>query len=165
MGKRYIVTLRESEKAELREIITKGKTQGYRIKHAQILLALDEKESMKNWTREEICKAYKANASTVSQIAERFVKEGLESALGRKEQLNRCRKVDGTVEAHIIAIACSKAPAGRERWTLQLIADELVRLGVVESISDTAVCNTLKKTNLSLGVKSNGAFQKQERSL
>ena len=165
MGKRYIVTLNDSEKAELCELIAKGKTQGYRIKHAQILLALDEKESMQNWTREEICKAYKVNPSTVSQIAERFVKEGLESALGRKEQLNRRRKVDGTVEAHIIAIACSAAPAGRERWTLQLIADELVRLGVVESISDTAVCNALKKTNLSLGAKSNGAFRRREQSL
>ena len=165
MGKRYIVTLSDSEKKELRELVAKGKTQGYRIKHAQILLALDEKATMQNWTREEICKAYKVNPSTVSQIAERFVKEGLESALGRKEQLNRCRKVDGVVEAHIIAIVCSEAPEGRERWTLQLIADELVRRGAVESISDTAVCNALKKTNLSLGAKSNGVSRRRELSL
>ena len=165
MGKRYIVTLSDSEKTELRELVAKGKTQGYKIKHAQILLALDEKESMQNWTREEICKAYKVNPSTVSQIAERFVKEGIESALGRREQLNRRRKIDGVVEAHIIALACSDAPTGRERWTLQLIADELVRLGVVESISDTAVCNTLKKTNLSLGAKNNGVSRRREPSL
>jgi hypothetical protein len=68
----------------------------------------------------------------------------LRIALGRKEQENRRRKVDGNVEARIIAIACSKPPEGRERWTLQLIADELVRLEVVESISDTTVLNTLK---------------------
>lgn len=72
----------------------------------------------------------------------------MEVALGRKEQAARHKKIDGRVEAHIIAIACSEAPEGRERWTLQLIADELVRLGVVDSISDTVVMETLKKTNL-----------------
>ena len=80
-----------------------------------------------------------------ADIAKRFVTGGLEAALGRKEQANRHKKIDGRVEAHIIAIACSEAPEGRERWTLQLIADELVRLGVVDSISDTAVMETLKK--------------------
>lgn len=69
----------------------------------------------------------------------------MEAALGRKEQVNRHKKIDGRVEAHIIAIACVEAPEGRERWTLQLIADELVRLGIVDSISDTAVMETLKK--------------------
>jgi transposase len=164
-GKRYIVTLTDAEKQELRDLVNKGKTQGYKIKHAQVLLALDEKRAKQNWTRDEICKAYKLNPSTVSHIAQRFVEEGLESALGRKEQVNRCRKVDGNVEAHIVAIACSEAPEGRARWTLQLIADELVRLGVVESISDTAVCNTLKKTNLNLGGKNNGVSLKPGQSL
>ena len=89
----------------------------------------------------------------------------LQTALGRKEQINRHRKVDGTVEAHMVAIACSEAPEGRERWTLQLIADELVRLGVVESISPTAVMNTLKKTNLNHGKRRNGVFQKLEQNL
>ena len=81
-------------------------------------------------------------------VAKRFVTGGVEAALGRKEQVNWHKKVDGRVESHIIAIACSEAPEGRERWTLQLIVDELVRLGVVESISDTAVMNTLKKNEL-----------------
>lgn len=89
----------------------------------------------------------------------------MEAALGRKEQVNRHKKIDGRVEAHIIAIACVEAPEGRERWTLQLIADELVRLGIVDSISDTAVMETLKKTNLSLGKRRNGASQNQGRSL
>ena len=97
---------------------------------------------------------------TISQIAKRFVTGGVEAALGPKEQANRHKKIDGRVEAHIIAIACSQAPEGRERWTLQLIADELVRLGVVGSISDTAVMETLKKTSLR-----NGAFQSPGRSL
>ena len=102
---------------------------------------------------------------TISQIAKRFVTGGVEAALGRKEQANRHKKIDGRVEAHIIAIACSQAPEGRERWTLQLIADELVRLGVVGSISDTAVMETLKKTNLSPGTRRTGAFQSPGRSL
>ena len=90
---------------------------------------------------------------------------GVDSALGRKEQLNRHKKIDGRVEAHMIALACSEAPEGRERWTLQLIADELVRLGVVDSISDTAVMNTLKKTNLSLGKRKNGVSRNRGRNL
>ena len=80
-----------------------------------------------------------------------FVENGLESALNRKKQENRHRKITGDVEAHIIAIACSDAPEGRDRWTLQLIADRLVELKIVESISSTAIGTTLKKTNSNLG--------------
>lgn len=165
MGKKYYVTLTDDERRYLSEMIQKGKTQGYRIKHAQILIKLDEIPENKEWTIKRIGEAYQAGHSSISDIAKRFVLEGLEAALGRKEQQNRHRKVDGEVEAHIVAIACSEAPEGRERWTLQLIADELVRLGVVESISDTAVSNTLKKTNLSLGERKSGAFLNRERSL
>lgn len=149
----------------LHEMVKKGKTQGYRIKHAQILLKLDEIAENREWTYERIKEAYHTTPHTICQIAKRFVTGGLEAALGRKEQANRHKKVDGRVEACMIAIACSEAPEGRERWTLQLIADELVRLGVVESISDTAVMETLKKTNLSLGKRKNGASPNQERSL
>lgn len=106
----------------------------------------------------------RVNACTVSEIAKRFVEEGIESALSRKEQANRPRKIDGKVEAHIVAIACSEAPEGRERWTLQLIADELVRLGVVESLSATAVGTTLKKTKSSPGKKRNGASPSRARN-
>lgn len=165
MSKKYVVTLSDEERGNLQALIQKGKTQGYRIKHAQILLRLDVIPENVDWPYERIKDAYTVTPHTISKIAERFVCGGLEAALGRKEQQNRHRKVDGEVEAHIVAIACSEAPEGRERWTLQLIADELVRLGVVESISDTAICNTLKKTNLSLGKRKNGVFPDQERSL
>lgn len=161
MNHKYIVTLTAEERAVLEELVAKGKTQGYRIRHAQILLKLDEIPENQKWTYEAIREAYGGTPYTISQIAKRFVTEGLEAALGRKEQQNRHRKVDGKVEAHIIAIACSEAPEGRDHWTLQMIADELVRLGVVDSISDTAVMNTLKKTNLSPGRKKNGASRKQ----
>ena len=165
MNHKYIVTLTEEERQELRALVQKGQTQGYRIKHAQILLKLDERPENQGWTYEKIKAAYHATPHTISQIAKRFVTGGVEAALGRKEQANRHKKIDGRVEAHIIAIACSQAPEGRERWTLQLIADELVRLGVVGSISDTAVMETLKKTTLSPGKRRNGAFQSPGRSL
>ena len=165
MGKRYIVTLDENERNELRMLVDKGKVAGYRIKHAQILLALDEKRTKGNWNNEEMSKAYRVNPSTVSQIAQRFVEEGLESALGRKVQENRRRKIDGRVEAYITSIACSKPPLGCACWTLQLIADELVRLNIVESLSATAVGTTLKKTNSSHGSKNNGVYRKQEQNL
>ena len=165
MNHKYIVTLTEEERDMLQDLIAKGRTQGYRIRHAQILLKLDEIPENREWTYDKIREAYHATPHTICQIAKRFVTGGVEAALGRKEQVNRHKKVDGRVEAHIIAIACSEAPEGRERWTLQLIADELVRLGVVESISDTAVMDTLKKTNLSLGRRRNGASPSRGRNL
>lgn len=165
MNHKYIVTLTAEERMYLEHLIAKGRTQGYRIRHAQILLKLDEIPENEKWTYAAIKEAYGATPHTISQIAKRFVTDGLESALGRKEQVNRHRKIDGKVEAHIVAIACSEAPEGRERWTLQMIADELVRLGVVESISDTAVMNTLKKTNSNLGKRRNGVSPKPEQSL
>lgn len=165
MNHKYIVTLTAEEREGLRTLVQKGQTQGYRIKHAQILLKLDEIPENQDWTYDKIKEAYHATPHTISQIAKRFVTGGMEAALGRKEQVNRHKKIDGRVEAHIIAIACSEAPEGRERWTLQLIADELVRLGVVDSISDTAVMETLKKTNLSLGKRRNGASRSRGRSL
>jgi len=164
MGKKYYVTLSETEREDLKDLVRKGKTQGYRIKHAQILLKLDEIPQNEKWTIEMIGEAYHAGHSSISSIAKRFVLEGLEAALGRREQVNRRRKVDGEVEAYIVAIACSEAPEGRERWTLELIADELVRLEVVDSISDTTILSVLKKTNLSLGRRKNGVFQNQEQN-
>jgi len=164
VGKKYYVTLSEEERASLEGLVSRGKTQGYRIKRAQILLKLDERAENAEWSQARIGEAYSASLMTVSHVAKRFVEEGMEGALGRKEQENRRRKIDGEVEAHLVAIACSAAPEGRERWTLQLIADELVRLEVVESISDTAVMNALKKTNSSLGRRKSGASRDQGRS-
>jgi len=164
MGKKYYVTLTQEERLSLEELVSKGKTQGYRIKHAQILLKLDEIAENADWTQPRIGEAYAASVTTVCHLAKRFVLEGLESALGRKKQLNRHRKVDGEVEARMVAIACSNAPEGHERWTLKLIAGELMSLGVVDYISDTTVMNTLKKTNSSLGKKRSGVFLRQERS-
>ena len=90
--------------------------------------------------------------STIAGIAQRFVTQGLEAALGRKVQKNRHRKVTGEVEAMICSIACSTPPEGSSRWTMQAIADELIRLEVVDYITDSTVCNVMKKTRLNRGL-------------
>jgi len=156
----YNVTLTDEERSELQKLIQKG-GKGYRIKHAQILLKLDKVPENAEWTYDRIQDAYNTTSATVAGVAKRFVFEGLEAALGRKQQENRHRKVTGDVEARIIAIACSQAPEGSSRWTMKMIADELIRLEVVEYISDSTVCEVLKKTNSSRGLSKNGASLKQ----
>lgn len=163
--RKYHVELTEDERNELINLTTKGKAAASKIRHAQILLKLDEASDEKVWTVADISKAFNTTDRTVCSIAKRFVEEGLESALQRKKQLNRHHKITGDVEANIIAIACSDAPEGYSRWTLQMIADKLIELNVIESISSTAVGTTLKKMNLSPGLSKNGAFQNPERNL
>ena len=148
---RYEVTLTEEEIKELERQIPKG-VNGYRIKHAQILFKLEKRPENKEWTYDRMKDAYGASHSTIAGIAKRFVTEGLEAALGRKKQENRYRKVTGEVEARLCAIACSEAPAGASRWTMQAIADELIRLEVIDYITDSTVCDVMKKTRLSLGL-------------
>lgn len=144
---RYIVTLTNEEIQELKTLIQKG-GKGYRIKHAQILLKLDEKPENEAWTYDRIKDAYSASRSTIAGVAQRFVMDGLEAALGRKIQENRRRKVTGDVEARICAIACSQPPEGASRWTMQAIADELIRLEVVDYITDSTVCEVMKKNEI-----------------
>ena len=148
---RYVVTLTDDEVNELEKIIQKG-GKGYRIKHAQILLKLDHRPENSGWTYDRIQEAYGATSRTIAGVAKRFVTDGMEAALGRKKQLNRRRKVTGDVEARICAIACSAPPEGASRWTMQAIADELVRLEIVDYITDTTVCEVMKKTRSSRGL-------------
>ena len=148
---RYIVTLTDEERQELKSFIQKG-GKGYRIKHAQILLKLDQKPENEGWTYDRIKDAYGASHSTIAGIAKRFVMDGMEAALGRKIQQNRRHKVTGDVEARICAIACSEPPEGASRWTMQAIADELIRLEVVDYITDSTICEVMKKTKSSRGL-------------
>jgi hypothetical protein len=141
---RYNVTLTEKERQELESFIQKG-GKGYRIRHAQILLKLDHISENEGWTYDLIKSAYKATHATIAGIAKRFVCEGMEAALGRKKHTNYRRKVTGEVEARICAIACSEPPEGRSRWTMQMIADELIRLEIVDYITDSTVCDVMKK--------------------
>ena len=143
---KYKVTLTEEERYELQKLVQKG-GKGYRIRHAQILLKLDEIPENEGWTQERIKDSYNVARGTITGVAKRFVFEGIEAALGRKKQENYHRKVTGDIEARICAIACSEAPEGRSRWTMQGIADELIRLEIVEYITDSTVCEVLKKRN------------------
>ena len=161
---RYIVTLTEEEKKELKAVVQKG-GKGYRIKHAQILLKLDKRPENEEWTYDRIKEAYGASHSTIAGVAKRFVMEGMEAALGRKEQKNRCRKVTGNVEAQICLIACSAPPEGASRWTMQSIADELIRLEVVDYITDSTVCEVMKKTRSSRGRSKNGVSPRRTRNM
>ena len=150
MNKKYIVRLTAEELKELKELVKKGKTHAYRIKHANILLAVDADGP--NWPDHQAAKAYKCHQNTVVNVRQRFVEQGFEDALERKKQQSAPRKriIDGESEARLISIACSTPPKGCAKWTMQMLADELIVLKVVDSISGQTVWRTLKKTNLSL---------------
>ena len=150
MNKKYIVRLTAEEKKELENLVKKGKTQAYRIKHANILLAVDA--GGPNWPDNQVAKAYKCHQNTVVNVRQRFVEQGFEAALERKKQQvpSRKRIIDGEKEAKLISIACSKPPQGSAKWTMEMLADKLVALKVVDSVSGQTVWRTLKKTNLSL---------------
>lgn len=150
--KKYKVILTEIERTELDTIIKKGNASARKRIHAQILLRADEAEGQKGWKDTDIAEAYGVGLRTVERIRERLVTKGYEAALqGKADQENRAHKFDGKKEAKLIALACGKAPKGHARWTLQLLADRMVELNYMDSISHQAVHNVLKKTNLSLG--------------
>lgn len=146
--KRYIVTLTDEERNVLTAIVSKGKGAAYRIKHAHILLNTDESVLRKRDC--EVAQMLSCHVNTVAGIRRRFVEQGFEAALERKKREHPPvpPKLDGRGEAQLIALACSEAPEGRAKWTMQLLADELVALQVVDSISDETVRVTLKKTTL-----------------
>ncbi len=146
MRKKYIVRLTTEERTSLQAMVSKGKVAAYRVKHANILLAADVDGP--GWPDARIAEAFSCHPRSVENVRRRFVLEGWTAALERKKQVrpSRQRKLDGEGEARLIALACSQPPEGRDRWTLQLLADELVRLDVVDAISDQTVRRTLKKT-------------------
>jgi len=147
LGKKYIVRLSVEERTELEAMVTKGKAAAYRIKHANILLAADVTGPA--WPDQRIAEAFSCHQRTVENVRRRLVEEGLTAALQRKKQArpSRLPRLDGKGEARLIALACSQPPEGRDRWTLKLLAERLVALEVVDSISDQTVRRTLKKTN------------------
>jgi len=154
---KYRVTLTAEEREFLQKLIQKGMTAGYRVRHAQILLALDEIPENEHWTDAKIGDAYGIRQQAVGVLRKRFVEEGFEAALERKKRLTPpVIKIDGEAEAKIIALTCSQPPEGRVRWTLQLLADKVVELGILDSISDHGIGDLLKKTKLSHGSLRNG---------
>lgn len=147
MNKKYVVTLEDQEREELQEIVSVGKTQAYRIKHANILLKSDANGD--SWTDEDIAAAFGCSTRTVENVRQRFVLQGMAAAIERKkrEKPPTAPVLDGAGEARLTALACSAPPDGRSRWTLQLLADRCVELNIVESISPQTVMRTLKKMN------------------
>lgn len=145
MNKKYIVRLNSEERRQLQEITAKGKAPAYRIKHANILLTLDANRL--NWSDERAAKTFGCHMNTPRNVRQRFVEEGLEAALGRKNRdaPSREKILDGKAEAHLIALSCGPPPEGRARWTLHLLANKLVALKVVDRVSHETVRRTLKK--------------------
>ena len=152
MMKKYRVGLTEEEQEELKGLVSKGWGAAYKQTHARILLLSDENQVDGAMRDEDIAWVLKVGSATVERVRRRCVEEGLEAALGRKQQLKRRKKkLDGQGEAHLVALACSQPPEGRVSWTLQMLADGLVAQEIVDSISTETVRRTLKKTNSSLG--------------
>jgi len=151
--KKYKVTLTAEERQQLQQQIAAGKAAAKKLTHARILLKVDAAPGGPAWDDQRIAEAVDVSTDTIARVRQRFVEQGLEAALTRKkqEQPSRERKLDGRAEARLIALACSGPPAGRKEWTMQLLADKLVELEIVESISDETVRRILKKTRSSRG--------------
>lgn len=166
MGKKqkHEIRLREEEREFLIKHTKSGNWSPREVKRAQMLLKADKNNSdgKEDW---EVAKELHCNQWTVTNLRKRFAKEGIK-VIHDKPRTGRPRIIDGDVEAHIIAVACSEAPAGRERWTLRLIAGKVVTLTDVESCSYGSVRNVLKKTNLNRGKRKSGkSLQKPTTNL
>jgi transposase len=151
--KKYKVTLTAEERQQFHELIAAGKAAAQKLTHARILLKADAAPGGPAWTDERIAEAVEVSIATVERLRQRFVELGLEAALARKkrDRPGRERKLDGRAEARLIAVACSAPPAGRKGWTMRLLADKLVELEVVDTISDETVRRVRKKTRSSPG--------------
>jgi transposase len=146
---KYIVKLTQEERETLLSMLKKGKALANKLMHARVLLEVDERNSAtKKKSDETIADGLHISAKTVARIRQRFVEEGLEAALLRRPHANpKSRKINGEQEAHLIALCCSKPPEGRSRWTLKLLANRLVELDHIDSVSPVTISRVLKKTN------------------
>ena len=149
---RYKVTLTQEERTELEEILKKGKHSSLVFRNACILLNSDESEYGEKMSNESIAKILHTSTKTVERLKQRFVEEGFDFCLNRKPYPEVTNiKTDGDFEAHLIALSCSEAPKGYARWSLRLLADKMVELNFVDSISHESIRKTLKKTKLNHG--------------
>jgi Homeodomain-like domain len=152
MYKKYFVTLTSEERSYLEKLVSSGSAPARKLRRARILLKSDCSEEGPSWTYKAICNAYDVNSLTVTNIRKAFADGGLEQALNRKKPDREYEhSLDGNAEAHLIALACSPAPEGYERWSLRLLKEHVVRLEIVDTVSHETIRSTLKKTKLSLG--------------
>lgn len=149
--KQYIVELTSEERKTLTDIIQAERMAAHKRRHARMLLKADQGREGPGWKDADVAGAFDCTIKSVERLRKRLVECGLDAAMEHGNRgAYRVKKLDGVAEAHLIATACSSAPEGRNRWTVRLLAEEMVSLGIVESCSKTTVHNTLKKTNLSL---------------
>ncbi len=149
---RYKIHLTKEEVSELQSIIRRGYHTAHAFKTAYILLNCDEGEYSEKVSNEQICTILKVSPRTIDRVKKRFVEEGLEAILERRATTRKYSgKIDGDVEAHLVAISCSEPPEGFAKWSLRMLADKMVELHYIESISHVSVGEILKKTNLSRG--------------
>jgi transposase len=159
---KYVVRLDEPERQRLQALVDRGKGSKIIRNRAWILLKADEGPAGPSWPDVKIAEAFDVGLRTVERIRRALVETGFEAVLSRKPSPDRqYRKLDGVQEAQLVKLACSTPPAGRARWTMALLADQLVELRVVDAISPEAVRTTLKKTRSSRGCGSSGFYPRQ----
>jgi len=151
--KKYIVRLSNEERETLTKLITSGQGPARIFTRGRILLKADQSDKAPGWPDERISEALDVTIQTIERVRKQLVEEGFDAVLSRREYTQKVsrKKIDGDVEAHLVALSCSEPPKGRSRWTLRLLADSIVELGYVDSISHEAVRQTLKKTHLNHG--------------
>lgn len=146
MRKKYVVRLSQAERETLEQTVKAGNISVRKLTHAWILLKSDTNEGGPSWSDKQICEAFDVSKVTVYQVRKAFVENGLEKAINRKKPEREYEhRVEGEAEAHLIALACSNAPNGQERWTLRLLQDRMIKLEYVEDISHETIRTTLKK--------------------
>src|SRR5260221_5972503 len=147
--KKYIVKLTQEERAELHQLIAQGHAPARKLTHARILLKADSGQEGPGWIDQAISEALEVGTATIERVRERFVEEGLHAALQRQRpRVAHARKLDGEQEAYLIALVCSQPEEGQQRWTLQLLADKLVQLRLVESIARETIRQVLQSNQL-----------------
>ena len=145
---KYKVSLTLEERQQLLAIVSKGSHTAQQYRNAYILLNCDEGEGNEKIINEDVCRVLKVSMRMIDRVKQRFVEDGFEACLERKPIANtRAKKIDGEVEAHLIALSCSKAPEGFSKWSLRLLADKMVELKYVDEISYETIRKTLKKTS------------------
>lgn len=149
MTKKYIVRLTSEERSELEQLVKTGKIAAYKRLHAQILLKADISKEGAGWTDKKITEAFDVSVKTIERVRQSLFQEGLEGAINRSKS-TKCypKKIDGELEAHLVALACSEAPEGQGRWTLRLLADKMVELEYIENISHESVRKVLKENEI-----------------
>ena len=161
--KKYVVRLLCDEREQLATLIRKGSSPAQRLMKARILLKADVSERGEGWSDNQIIEALETSPSMVYRVRKQLVEEGFEALLSRKPRAAPAvpRIFDGEKEAKLIALACSKPPKGRARWTLRLLEKKVVELNIVDRASDSTIGRTLKKTSLSPISNSNGSFRRK----